>query len=497
MDNDNKITKISEEQKANQIHNEVMLFLGKELERIHQTSSEQTYNIENEYAKSKKNHSPFSALMLIGCFLVVFSIAFIMTKTISSHNEEISVSVAEFDDLNLKNLLNTVTAAQTNYDNAVKQRAAVEGDMAVKLKAAEDSHTNDIFVIDSMTRLSRKKRAELMYEADKNYKEALAAIHEEYDAQLVQAEKEIEEYKAQLAEFDAAKVQAAKEKEKALDSERKVKELEQKKIKDQYEIRIAELNKKLSDTQEQNTEAIRSAVSAVSAQYQTELALLDPKLNDEKADSIIQKTNNTAAPDFNATSALAQKNISSQKLSNTMNEYQKLYDDYKYLDKVVRDVPQKNSIPTYTAASRELVNEMGAAFVNTTASLYNETVQLNEKINSLSNELTESKKQISDQQAFYEQTYETLLSLAKTNAVIMFATDYDNMRVYVTGKARYLITEEGADAEFKADKTVKGKIFRAEDDSFYFEVGTDKNGETYEVNFDSIIPGTPVKILSK
>lgn len=497
MDNDNKITKISEEQKANQIHNEVMLFLGKELERIHQTSSEQTYNIENEYAKSKKNHSPFSALMLIGCFLVVFSIAFIMTKTISSHNEEISVSVAEFDDLNLKNLLNTVTAAQTNYDNAVKQRAAVEGDMAVKLKAAEDSHTNDIFVIDSMTRLSRKKRAELMYEADKNYKEALAAIHEEYDAQLVQAEKEIEEYKAQLAEFDAAKVQAAKEKEKALDSERKVKELEQKKIKDQYEIRIAELNKKLSDTQEQNTEAIRSAVSAVSAQYQTELALLDPKLNDEKAGSIIQKTKNTAAPDFNATSALAQKNISSQKLSNTMNEYQKLYDDYKYLDKVVRDVPQKNSIPTYTAASRELVNEMGAAFVNTTASLYNETVQLNEKINSLSNELTESKKQISDQQAFYEQTYETLLSLAKTNAVIMFATDYDNMRVYVTGKARYLITEEGADAEFKADKTVKGKIFRAEDNSFYFEVGTDKNGETYEVNFDSIVSGTPVKILSK
>lgn len=225
--------------------------------------------------------------------------------------------------------------------------------------------------------------------------------------------------------------------------------------------------------------------------------MLDPKLNDDKAGSIIQKTKNTAAPDFNATSALAQKNISSQKLSNTMNEYQKLYDDYKYLDKAVRDVPQKNSIPTYTAASRELVNEMGAAFVNTTASLYNETVQLNEKINSLSNELTESKKQISDQQAFYEQTYETLLSLAKTNAVIMFATDYDSMRVYVTGKARYLITEEGADAEFKADKTVKGKIFRAEDDSFYFEVGTDKNDETYDVNFDSIVPGTPVKILSK
>ena len=120
MGNDNKIT---EEQKSNQIHKEVMLFLGKELERIHQTSSEQTYNIEKEYAKTRKNHSPFSALMLIGCFLVVLAIAFIITKTISSKNEDISVSVAAFDDLNLKNLLNTVGAAQTNYENAVKKRS--------------------------------------------------------------------------------------------------------------------------------------------------------------------------------------------------------------------------------------------------------------------------------------------------------------------------------------------------------------------------------------
>ena len=133
MGNDNKIT---EEQKSNQIHKEVMLFLGKELERIHQTSTEQNYDIEKEYAKTKKHRSPFTMLMLFGCFVVVFVIAFVMIKTISAHNEEITVSVAEFDDLNLKNLLNTVGAAQTNYDNAVKKRATIEGDMTVKLTAA-------------------------------------------------------------------------------------------------------------------------------------------------------------------------------------------------------------------------------------------------------------------------------------------------------------------------------------------------------------------------
>ncbi len=495
MGNDNKMT---EEQKSTQIHQEVMLFLGKELERIHKTSSEQTYNIEKEYAKTKKHRSPFTMLVLAGCFVVVFLIAFIMVKTISAHNEEITVSVTEFDDLNLKNLLNTVGAAQTNYDNAVKKRATIEGDMTVKLNSAEEARTNDIFVIDSMTRLTRKKRQELVAEAEQKYKEAVAAVHEEYDGQLAQADKEIEEYKKQLAEFDTAKVEAAKEKEKALDSERRVKELEQKKIKDQYESRISELNRKLTETQQRHTEDMRAAVSSVSEQYQAEIALLDPTLNDSQANTIISGTRASAAADFNASNTMNQRGVNSQKVASVMYDYQKIYDDYKYLDKAVAALPQKNSIPSYVSASHKLVNKMGAAFADTTFSLYNETVELNGKISNLTNELSESKKAISQQQAFYEQSYENLLTMAKTNAVLVFATDYDNMRVYVTGKARYLISETGADAEFKVDnKTIKGKIFRAQDESFYFVVGEDKEGKRYEVNFASVTPGTSVKILGK
>lgn len=494
MGNDNKIT---EEQKSNQIHKEVMLFLGKELERIHQTSNEQTYNIEKEYAKSKKNHSPFSALMLISCFLVVLAIAFIMTKTIAAHNEEITVSVAEFDDLNLKNLLNTVGAAQTNYDNAVKKRATIEGDMTVKLKAAEDAHTNDIFVIDSMTRLTKKKRAELVAEADKKYKEALAAVHEEFDGQLAQADKEVSEYKSQLAEFDSAKVQAAQEKEKALDTERRVKELEQKRIKDQYESRIAEMNKKLADTQKRNSDEMRAAVSSVSEQYQAEIAMLDPRLNDSKAGTIISNANTSAAADFNAGTAMTDRGINSQKISAAMSEYQAIYDDYNYLDKAVAAIPQKNSIPGYVKASHKLVNKMGAVFADTTAKLHRENVELNGTIDSLTSALEKSRKETAEQRTYFESSYETLMVLAKTSAVLESAVDYEHMPVYVAGKARYLITEAGADAEFKTDKTIKGKILRAEDDTFYFEVGNDKNGERFEVNFEAIAPGTPVKILSK
>jgi hypothetical protein len=45
---------------------------------------------------------------------------------------------------------------------------------------------------------------------------------------------------------------------------------------------------------------------------------------------------------------------------------------------------------------------------------------LNGKINSLNSQLAESSKQLQEQQIFYEQSYETLLTLAKTNAVIVY-----------------------------------------------------------------------------
>ena len=48
MDNDNKIKKNSAEKSTEQIHKEVMLFLGDELERIHHSSSSQAYDIEKE-----------------------------------------------------------------------------------------------------------------------------------------------------------------------------------------------------------------------------------------------------------------------------------------------------------------------------------------------------------------------------------------------------------------------------------------------------------------
>lgn len=486
MDNDNKIIQKNSEQ----IHQEVMLFLGDELDTIHRKSSKQTYDIEKEYAKTKKNHSPFATLLLLGCFALVLGIAFLMNRVISAHNEEIEVSLQAFDDINLKGLLDTVSTAQTNYDNAVKNKIAIESDMESELKSAKESYDNDIFVIDSMNIKIKRKYTEKVDEARKTYNQKVRKIHAEYDERLSVAEKEVQEYKSQLAEFDAAKVKAAQESEKALDSERKLRDLEQKKLTDKYEQRIAEMNNQMNALKTKHSEEIRNSIANVSYQYQQELTSLDPNVEDAEADDIISTATSFMTPDYDVEDIIDTNEIEDEDLVNTLNEYKDIYDDYKYLTKVVNAIPQKNSISKYKTASEVLVNDMSDAFVESLLNNYDEKQELKGEIDFL-------KGDIKTQQEYYEATLANVLTLAKTSAILLYAESYDRINVYVTPKARYLITEEGTDAEIKGYKSVKGKIFRAEDDSFYFVVETDKNGEYVEVDFAQLEPGVSIKILSK
>lgn len=504
MDNDNKV----EIKNPQEIHDKVMLFLGDELNSLHKNTEDQLYNIESEYEKTKKNKSPFAVIILVICFVVVGGVAFTMNKVISDKNKDITVSLQEFDDLNLKGLLDTVSTAQSNYDNAVKNKAVIEADMEIRLKNAQDAYDNDVFVLDSMNLDNKSKYQQQLNEIKKSFDENVKSIHEEFDAKLIMAEKEITSYKEQLAEFDAAKVQSAREQEKALDTERKLRALEEKRLTDKYEKRIAELNEKNTAMQKKHTEDIRNSVANVSKKYQQEIDTLDPKLKDEKANTIITNAGNNYTFDVDGETYMVSRGITAEKVANLVDDYQKVYDDYKYLDDVVASIPQKYSIPKYVSAARTLVNEMGESFLETTANFYEETVYLNNEISGLNKKIDQMnvnferervgfKEDLKKQREMYESNFETILLLAKTNAIVTYQEGYDKIDIYVTPQARYLIREEGADAEIRATKPVKGKIFRDENDDFYFVVGTDKDGNTLEVDFTTIIPGVSVKILSK
>ena len=394
MDNDNKINEENLSLKdRNKIHQEVMLFLGDELENIHKSSKGQTYDIEKEYGKTKKNKSPFVALILTGCFVVVIGVSFMIHRIVSAKNSEIQVSLQKFDDLNLKGLLDTVSVAQSNYDNAIKTKATIEADMESKLKTANENYENEVFVLDSL-KLSESQYNDRVEELKKQYNDIVTEIHKEFDESIAQAEKQIQEYKKQLAEFDTAKIEAAREQEKALNSERQLRKLETEKLTKEYEDRIAEINNSMQELRLKSNEEIRNTVKEVTNKYQAEIDTLDPKLNDENANSIIQEAGMYEVYNFDGKNLFAESEIDSEIIENAVNVYQNIYDEYDYIDKTVASIPQKNSIPEYVKTSRTLVNAMGKTFYTTAMSLYDETVELNQEIEYRNEQIEEKNQEI-------------------------------------------------------------------------------------------------------
>jgi hypothetical protein len=77
------------------------------------------------------------------------------------------------------------------------------------------------------------------------------------------------------------------------------------------------------------------------------------------------------------------------------------------------------------------------------------------------------------------------------------AESLEDISVYIAPKARYLIGDEGLNAEIKVGKTVKGRIYRNEDDTFRFEAERNKNDEIISFDLDSMVPGTVIKLLNK
>ena len=523
MDNDNKVSKskINTEQR----HKEVLLFLNEELNRLQTVNSSESYDLEREYAKTKKNRSLFSFLILFISLAVVFLAAWGITAGINKQNEEITVNLQEFEGLNIKNLLDSVSKVQANYDAAMKNKTNIISDRDVALHKAEEKRDSDLFLIDSLNLDSAaeiKKRKDAVNE---EYEHTVAIVNELYEPQLVLAENELAEYKKQLDEYDTAKLEAARQQEQALDSERRVHQLEMDKLSGEYEKRIAELQDSIAKERKNNSDQMRRSVTEVSQKYIAEIDQLDPDLTLTSAQGIVNTINAQEYEAFDYEAFLQENEIQDDTVETGLAMFQQNYNKYLTVQEPFENIPYKKSAPAYIKASKNLVDNMGSVFEDTALKMAGEKQELNTKVDNLENEVAGLNKQIEKirkdaetekaelkklleaqfvqekQQlaADYVGLYDGILASAKAQAVVISAHSKDKIRIYVVESQRAHITAAGVGAEIKASKAVKGVIKPiADEPGFYlFESALDKAGNPVDFDFDLIAAGQIVKVSAK
>ena len=511
MDNDNKVK--NSKNNLDQRHNEVLLFLNEELSRLQTVNSGDSYDLEKEYAKTKKNRSFFSIGLLLASLVAVFLIAWGITAGIKKQNSEITVNLAEFEGLNIKNLLDSVSKVQTNYDNAMKNKTNLVTDKEIALNKAAEKRDSDLFLIDSLT-LDAKQTKERKDAVYLEYDQAVELVNETYDPKIVQAEKELQEYKKQLDEYDTAKLESARQQEQALDSERRVHQLEMDKLAQRYEDRIAEIQESFMQERQNNSEQMRKSVQEVSQKYLKQIAELDPDLRNEKSRSLVQSLNAQAANAFSPELYAGDELVKDDVISKGLEQFNESYAKYVNVRAPMEAIPYENTMPSYLDASKKLVDTMGQTFKDTSLKFYEQKYELAAKINELvaredrlrqenEEEKAQMRKNFAEEKATlakdYIEVYEGILASAKAQAVVISAHSKENIRIYVIQSQRDHITAEGVGAEIKGTKTVKGIIKPiADEPGFYrFESALDKNGNPVDFDLAHIATGQTVKVSAK
>ena len=520
------------ENSSSQRHKDVVLFLKEELKRIQENRDVKTYNIEEEYSKTKKNKNIFTWIMLFCCFVVILFSSFLITLSITKKNSEIAVSLNVFDDLNLKSLVNNVQKVQTNYDNALKNKAQIQTLYESSLTQAATKRDNDLFLIKSLNLDDKRDRDNRIKAINSEYKETVAQIEKTYSENIKKADIDIAIYKEQLDEYDSDKIEIAKERERVLDSERQLKELESKLLSEKYERRIYDLENTIKNERSSSKKELVSAITEVSSKYQAEINRLDPRLNDKIATEIITNNLITDAVIFDSPSIINQFELSDDAtLTNGFDAFQKRYDDFRYLHATVSSIPQKNSIPSYTATENSLVNKMAQIFAQTSAALHAEKVVLTNKLesltakyNSLEGKYSVLEKKYADLESKYaalDQRYKNLdeknqeLSAAYDSAkkipglydvavdsmlvqrgwhgVVLYTND-EQIKVYVRKDiVEKQMLENSAPAEIV--KAGKGVVELCEDGTFIFvPIASDSKNN---FNIQAVLPGTQIKVLKK
>ncbi len=347
MDHDNKV-KIQKP--------EVKLFLPENLYPVTK-STPQIYDLEDEYAKTKRNKSTFIILLMAGLFLFVGLLTFGVTKYIDYKNKQITVGIDVFEDLNLMKLLDMVSRTEDSLKAARAEKSRLEVYRDTAVAELETKRDADIYAVSTMPiRASDKAAREktILAQFEKNKKDTLS----EYEIQIAAVDQQIADITKQLESLDSTRVQQAQEQQAAIDSQRQFFELEKRQLVEKYEKTITELQKKLTDQQKSILSGQMSNLDTLSGDYKEFLLLLDPVIDDEQGNAILAEASSYEqeetfwADDY--------KNAAGgERFNEMLSQAENAYNSLDYVTSIVLSVPQQNTIPQYVSAMKRIAYLIG------------------------------------------------------------------------------------------------------------------------------------------
>ena len=341
-----------------------MLFLQEILREAGEET--QQYDAYEEFAKTKRNRSlmvPGIILLLVALFGVGM---FFTTRRIESNTQDVQVTIQDVEDVDLMEVLDTAQRLENQIAGVQDRINNLEEERDSAITEVENGLERDIRLIQEQTDLSEGQRNARITEARNEAQAEIEQIRAEYNEQISQAEQELADLQQRLDQYDARRLQQARQQQQVLDNQARLHELEMEELRQDYEERIANIRSNYEERIQELENFQEEFEARMRQRHQRELEELtlryNPDLSDSEIGDLLAATVAPSLLDAEGISDFDQR-LAREDISGT-EEYESLADQVGAFEEIVnrlQDIPYENSIPNalsqLEARNRRIIQE--------------------------------------------------------------------------------------------------------------------------------------------
>ena len=354
MDNENKIREF----KIDPDNVNVDLFLPSKFDTLEEKIK--LYNLEEEFAKTKKNKDIFSTLLFILFILLISVSSLALIFQSQKGSQKLSVDIADLEDINILEILNTTRSYE---DDLARIRVELE-DLQKKKERDILDVKEDIKKRIDYINITQKKQTQEKIDTINNLKKEqtkrINNINEAYRPKIEKKEKEIKILEEKLKIFDQEKIKVAQDKEDIILSDDQVKDYQIKEIEKKYQNDV----KKETDYYKKRIERLedyyKNLINDVTLKY-------NPILTDQNIVNILNKDRDVSITYENKLSSdyiYPNKDI--------IGNLREMQEELGLVHNQLNDIPFENSVPDLLRRIEQLEKKISNLYEDIILELINQ-----------------------------------------------------------------------------------------------------------------------------
>jgi|GEM_PF-4421705 len=359
-------------------------------QRIDDDTHQEKYFLEQEFEKTRHNRAKIVPLVLFIVLVVSVLLTWGVSLLVSSSEKENVAVVDNFQELRLRDILDSAKKNENALRNQERDLAALVSEKEGAQEQAR-TETRAALALLSQRLISNAEKNRQRQVLLRNERTQLARIEQDYAARIEEKKAEIETIKLQLSEYQVRLSDQDRREQENLDNSQRVFQQQTSTLQNNYEERLRRLESQSRETLQGERNFHRDYVKLTEEKHAEEIRqlilLYNPIIERDEASRIIARPielPESGRPGYS--SVLTDEGLWTQK------DYEKVYFDildHKVLIERLSQVPYENSVPNTLSQILKLAqsnfSELDALWNRIALRLFDK----NKKIQELNRELSE------------------------------------------------------------------------------------------------------------